>query len=131
MTDATLILVVDDDAGVREFLRRSIEIMGYRAADAGDAVSALRVLEASEVGLVLCDISMPGKDGVWLVDQILTRFPGVPVALATGLVEMDPRITLQPGVVGYITKPFTIEPLADLIKSAERWRRRHRKSDTD
>src|SRR3546814_14789563 len=62
-----------------------------------------------EVSLALVDVRMPGHDGVWLVDQVVTRFPDTPVALATGLLEMDPQVKLRPGVVGYVIKPFTCQ----------------------
>ena len=126
MSAAPLILVVDDDRSVRELLRRGIEVMGYQVADAPDAISAIRMLERHDVALVLCDMSMPGNDGVWLVDQIAVKFPGVPVVLATGLVDLDPRTLIQSCVVGHITKPFSFEPLAGLIKTAEAWRAKHR-----
>ena len=113
------ILVVDDDAGVRGLLRRVIGDMGYQVAEAGDALSALEVLESSEVGLALVDIRMPGRDGVWLVDQIVTRYPATPVVVATGLLEMDPHVTLRAGVVGYVVKPFKRADLAEVIRAAE------------
>ena len=112
------ILVVDDDAGVRGLLRRVIGDMGYRVTEAEDAISALEVLEQNDVSLALVDVRMPGYDGVWLVDQIVTRFPGTPVALATGLMEMDPHVTLRAGVVGYVVKPFQRTALADVIRAA-------------
>ena len=112
------ILVVDDDIGVRALLRRVIGDMGYRVVEAADALSALEILDKGNVSLALCDVRMPGRDGVWLVDQILTRFPGVPVALATGLMEMDPHVTLRSGVVGYVVKPFKRADLADVIRAA-------------
>jgi CheY-like chemotaxis protein len=123
---APLILVVDDDRSVRDLLRRGIEAMGYQVLDAADAYAALRILEQRDVALVLCDMSMPGNDGVWLVDQISLKFPAVPVVLATGLVDIDPRTIIRPCVVGHITKPFTFEPLAGLIKAAEEWRAKRR-----
>jgi CheY-like chemotaxis protein len=112
------ILVVDDDAGVRSVLRKVIESMGHEVLEAGDSLSALDVLSRGQIGLALCDIRMPGRDGVWLVDQILTRFPSTPVALATGLMEMDPHVTLRQGVVGYVTKPFKRQEIADVIRLA-------------
>jgi two-component system response regulator GlrR len=122
------ILVVDDDANVRTLLRRAIEHMGHQVVEASDAPSAIALLERQKVDLVLCDVRMPGLDGVWLLDQIVTRFPDIPVALATGMTEMDPRVTLRRGVVGYLTKPFRLEPLRLLIEkvdekqaSGQRW----------
>jgi CheY-like chemotaxis protein len=112
------ILVVDDDIGVRALLRKVIGDMGYHVVEAGDALSALEMLEKGNVSLALCDVRMPGRDGVWLVDQILTRFPGTPVALATGLMEMDPHVTLRSGVIGYVVKPFKRADLADVIRTA-------------
>ena len=112
------ILVVDDDAGIRGLLRRVIGDMGYHVVEAGDALTALDVLESSAVSLAFVDIRMPGRDGVWLVEQIVTRHPGTPVAVATGLSEMDPAITLRAGVVGYVVKPFNRSDLADVIKAA-------------
>jgi CheY-like chemotaxis protein len=112
------ILVVDDDAGVRGLLRRVIGDMGYRVIEAADALSALEVLEHQEVTLALVDIRMPGRDGVWLVDQILARHSKTPVALATGLSEMDPHVTLRAGVVGYVVKPFKRADLAKVIRAA-------------
>jgi CheY-like chemotaxis protein len=70
------------------------------------------------VDLALCDVLMPGHDGIWLTNQILSRHPGVPVALATGLMEMDPTVTLRPGVVGYIVKPFKRQAVAALLTAA-------------
>jgi DNA-binding NtrC family response regulator len=111
MSSPKLILVVDDDENIRALLRRAVEHMGHTVLDAPNATAAIDVLERNTVHLVLCDMRMPGHDGVWLVDQIVTRFPGVPVALATGVTEMDPRVTLRPGVIGYLTKPFELKPL--------------------
>jgi CheY-like chemotaxis protein len=112
------ILVVDDDDGVRRVLRRVLEGMGHRVEEATCALDALEVLKTAPVDLALCDVLMPGHDGVWLTEQILARHPGVPVALATGLMEMDPTVTLRPGVVGYIVKPFQGQPIADLLRTA-------------
>ncbi len=112
------ILIVDDDDGVRTLLRRVIEDIGHTVVEAADAMSALDVLQTTKVGLALCDIRMPGRDGVWLMDQILSRFPGTPVALATGLLEMDPAVTLRRGVVGYIVKPFNRAAVVELLRVA-------------
>jgi DNA-binding NtrC family response regulator len=112
------ILIVDDDEGIRRLLRQIITGMGYEVVEAEGAIEALELLERVEIGLALCDIRMPGRDGVWLMDQILTRFPGTPIALATGLTEMDPAVTLRAGVIGYVVKPFDRRALAEVIRVA-------------
>jgi CheY-like chemotaxis protein len=112
------ILVVDDDDGIRAILRRVLESLGHRVEEAACAVDALELLDRTPVDLALCDVLMPGHDGVWLTDQILARHPGVPVALATGLMEMDPAVTLRPGVVGYLVKPFRRHSIIELLRVA-------------
>jgi CheY-like chemotaxis protein len=112
------ILVVDDDEGIRTVLRRVLEELGHSVQEAACAEDALEVLKAGRIDMALCDVLMPGHDGVWLTDQILSHHPGIPVALATGLVEMDPSVTLQPGVVGYLVKPFRRQAIADLLHAA-------------
>lgn len=112
------ILVVDDDFGVRQLLRRVLEGLGHVVEEASGAIEALDVLKTRSVDLALCDVLMPGHDGIWLTDQILTRHPQVPVALATGLIEMDPAVTLRAGVVGYIVKPFQRAALVELLRVA-------------
>lgn len=117
MSTKTL-LVVDDDPGVRNLLNRVLHSLGHHVVEAADALSALEVLASTKVDLALVDVRMPGHDGVWLTDQIISRFPQVPVALATGLTEMDPSVTLRPGVVGYVVKPFRRSELAELVNRA-------------
>jgi response regulator of citrate/malate metabolism len=59
-----------------------------------------------------------------LLDQVRRLFPETATVLATGLTEMDPMVTLRPGVVGYIVKPFNREDLAQVIKRGMAERRR-------
>jgi CheY-like chemotaxis protein len=112
------ILVVDDDDGVRALLHRVIDGLGHRVLDASSALEALDVLKTERVDLALCDVMMPERDGIWLMEQIFSRHAGTPVALATGLMEMDPAVTLRPGVVGYIVKPFRYAAIVALLKDA-------------
>ena len=107
--------VVDDDEGVRKVLSRWISDMGYGVKIAADADSGLEMIRDNAIDVVLCDIRMPGHDGLWLLDQICRFYPETAVALATGLMEMDPMVTLRPGVVGYIVKPFNRDDVSKVI----------------
>ena len=119
-----LVLVVDDDEGVRRVLSRWAAEMGYTVHAAADADSALDMMREHPVDVALVDVRMPGHDGIWLIDQVRKLFPETAMVLATGLLEMDPIVTLRPGVVGYIVKPFTREDLAKVIKRGIAERRR-------
>ena len=110
------ILVVDDDDGVRKVLTRWVTEMGYAVFAAGDALTALDLMRQYPVDVALCDIRMPGHDGIWLIEQIGRIHPDVAIVLATGLMEMDPMVTLRPGVVGYVVKPFNREELSRVVK---------------
>jgi DNA-binding NtrC family response regulator len=119
-----LVLVVDDDEGVRRVLSRWAADMGYTVHAAADADSALDTMREHQVDVALVDVRMPGHDGIWLIDQMRRLFPETAVVLATGLLEMDPMVTLRPGVVGYVVKPFNREDLTQVIKRGMLERRR-------
>ncbi len=113
---AGTILVVDDDEGVRKLLARWVADMGHTVKVAPDADTALKIMRACPIDVALCDIRMPGHDGIWLLDQVRRLYPSIAVVLATGLLEMDPMVTLRAGVVGYIVKPFNREDLDKVVK---------------
>src|SRR5262245_40107214 len=119
-----LVLVVDDDEGVRRVLSRWAADMGYTVQAAADADSALDIMREHSVDVALVDVRMPGHDGIWLIDQDGRLFPETAVVLATGLLEMDPMVTLRPGVVGYVVKPFNRDDLIEVIKRGMLERRR-------
>lgn len=110
------VLIVDDDDGVRRVLTRWITDLGYQIVVATDAESALDALRRTPVDVALCDVKMPGRDGIWLVEQMRRAFPSTSIVMATGLPELDPMVTLRPGVVGYIVKPFTRSELDAVIQ---------------
>lgn len=112
------ILVVDDEDGVRRLMTHWINALGYTAKSAGDAAEALLVLGSTKVDVAVCDIRMPGNDGVWLIDQVRRDHPTTAVIIATGLPDMAPTVTLQSGVAGYLIKPFERQDLATVINHA-------------
>ncbi len=118
------VLVVDDDEGVRKVLTRWVTDMGYAVKAAESADQALEMMREGDVDVALCDVRMPGHDGIWLLDQMRRFHPDIASVLATGLLEMDPMVTLRPGVVGYIVKPFTREDLEKVVKRGMAERKR-------
>jgi DNA-binding NtrC family response regulator len=115
------VLVVDDQPPVREFLVRWLGPAGYETAQAPDAEAALSLLAERSFDVVLCDVQMPGRGGLWLVDQLRDKFPGVAIVLATGDSTVPPVVSMQSGVVDYVVKPFVRERVLDAVSRAVEW----------
>src|ERR1700704_182630 len=83
------VLLVDDDPAVRNFLKRCLEGGGYITKQAGSAAEALDMIVAEAPSLVLCDIRMPGEDGLWLAERLHVRWPLIPVIMATAIDDLE------------------------------------------
>jgi CheY-like chemotaxis protein len=116
-----VVLIVDDESKVRELLRRWLEKAGYQTLEASDAASALETLSAHAAGVVLCDVHMPGQDGLRLAQQIREQHPTIAIVFATGVAALPPADTLRDGVVAYVLKPFDQAPLLDAVERAVQW----------
>jgi CheY-like chemotaxis protein len=118
------VLVVEDDAAVRQLLVRWIErIHDGPVVSAADGETALDVLAAGNVAVAFCDQTLPGQGGDWLLQQMRERFPTVAIILATGNAALPERVALQPGVVGYLVKPFEGELVTQVLSDALLWHR--------
>jgi len=115
------ILVVDDDAALRELITLRLEANGFRieAVDSGEA--ALAQLALSRPDAVLTDMQMAGMDGMALFRAIHARDPALPVIVLTahGTIP-DAVAATQQGLFGYLTKPYDAPTLVDLLKRATR-----------
>jgi putative nucleotidyltransferase with HDIG domain len=118
------VLIVDDEASVRHIMRRWLESRGYTVTVAADAVKALACLSASPTAVALCDLRMPGRDGLWLTDQLRREYPDTAVIIATGVNDVAAAVEgLRQGVVDYLTKPFDRERLFDAVSRGVEWHR--------
>lgn len=84
------ILVVDDDEGVRDYLRSILEREGYEVADAVDGESAVERFRESSADLIITDIIMPGKEGIELILDIRKDHPNVPIIAISGGGRISP-----------------------------------------
>src|ERR1035441_8696696 len=75
------ILVIDDEASIRESLEVLLSLEGYSATMAGDGEEGLRMIEANNYDLVLLDLALPGQSGLELLPQIKERQPELPVIM--------------------------------------------------
>ena len=121
--DPHTVLVVDDEVLMREVLVRWLRAAGYVATEAADASTALALVASERFDVVLVDVEMPGRDGLWLVGRLRELFPNVAIVLATASDNIPPAISMQEGVVEYLLKPFELERVVAAIERAVEWRR--------
>lgn len=100
------LLLVDDDAQLRELLSLYFVKEGFRIEEAADGVEAIRKAEQTKPNLILLDIMMPVLDGIEVCQQI-RKFSRVPIIMLTSRNEDDDRVLgLEMGADDYISKPF-------------------------
>jgi len=109
---------VDDEETICTVLARMLAPLGYPVDVALDAESALDVMREHRADVALIDIRMPGRDGIWLIERIQKAYPATAIVIVTGITDLDPRLTLRPGVVRYLTKPFDGEKVREAVKEA-------------
>jgi CheY-like chemotaxis protein len=116
-TASSQVLVVDDEAVVREFLSRCLERGGYTVREAGSAAEALDVMAGIPAATVLCDIRMPGQDGLWLAERIRTRWPRTAIVMVTAIDDADSvRQSRRIGASAYLNKPIMPEQLLEVMR---------------
>lgn len=116
-----IVLVVDDESQIRDLLARWIGAAGYEVRQAATAAAALEDMQDAVADAVLCDVMMPGENGLWLAGKIRAQFPATAVVLVTADRTVSPQISMQPGVVAYLAKPFARDHVLDAVKRAVEW----------
>jgi len=123
------VLVVDDEAGVRELIARWLRGGGYAVHTASGADEALGRVHDAPPAVALCDIRMPGHDGLWLAQHIRHDAPDTAVIMATGVQEVGSAVTsLRQGVIDYLTKPFGRDRLRESVLRGVEWHQAARES---
>ena len=113
-----VVLVVDDDAGVRESFRLTLEDH-YDVVDVPDGLRALDAVRASQVDLVLLDIRLPEMDGIEVLERIKAIDEGVEVVLVTAVRTVRTAVAaMKLGAFDYLTKPFEEDELLAVIARA-------------
>lgn len=113
------ILVVDDEPAVRRLLTRWLEGWGCQVKQAGTATEALALMETEAASIMLCDVKMPDRDGLWLVEQVRPRWPKTAVVMATGVDDFQTVTrSRRDGAVDYLTKPFGRELVRQALRRA-------------
>src|SRR5437879_12225517 len=113
------VLVVDDEESIRKLLMRWLAGWGYQSKEAANADDAIEQMTAEPAVIMLCDVMMPVHDGVWLAEQVRTRWPGTAVIMASSAQDMETVMRMRKqGAVDYVTKPFGREMLRQALQRA-------------
>src|SRR5271168_3531572 len=111
------VLVVEDDAALREALVDTLRAAGIAALAAHDAECALRLLASEDIGLVISDVQMPGANGYQLLSSIKRLRPYLPVVLMTAYGTVAQAVAaMRDGATDYIVKPFDAQALIDMAQ---------------
>ena len=101
------VLIVDDEVGLQEVINDFVVLKGFTSKTASSAQEALAILETCTPYLIICDISMPGMNGLELMEKVKDSGLKSAVVMLTAHEESDKIIrAVQLGCVDYMTKPF-------------------------
>ncbi len=112
MAEQFRILVIDDDPGIREYLRALASRQGYRVFAAADGEEALETLEETLPHIVTLDAVLPGMDGLETLRRLKQRMPEVPVIMLSGHGQARTIVeAMRLGATDFLRKPFEVEEL--------------------
>jgi len=113
------VLVVDDEADIRELLAMTLSRMGLETDCAGTATEALALLGRNEYELCLTDMRLPDGDGLAVLDYVSRHQPNMPVAVITAYGSAENAVAaLKAGAFDYLAKPVSLNQLRTLVRSA-------------
>jgi two-component system KDP operon response regulator KdpE len=115
------VLVVEDDAGIRQSLFETLTALGFVIGEASDGEEALLRLRMISYDAVLLDINMPGMGGIEACRRICQDYPRLPIIMLTVRDGEDDKVeALDAGADDYVTKPFQIRELTARLRAAIR-----------
>ena len=117
LKDAKTILIVDDEAPIRDILVYNLEKEGYKTIEASDGITAVDIALEKKPDLILLDVMLPKLDGLSVCKRIKNSL-NVPILMLTAKDnEVDKIVGLELGADDYITKPFSVRELVARVKA--------------
>jgi len=115
------VLIVEDDQGIQDMLKYSLEPEGYKLYQAYTVKEAWQLIESKSLDLVLLDWMLPDNSGIDLLHRIRKYYSALPVIMVTARSEEEDRVLgLDVGADDYITKPFAVRELKSRIQAVLR-----------
>ncbi|MGH8700481.1 MAG: sigma-54-dependent transcriptional regulator [Burkholderiales bacterium] len=119
MSAKSQVLVVDDEADIRELLGMTLARMGLEAHCAASTAEAYALLDKNRYDLCLTDMRLPDGDGLAVVDYVVKRHPNLPVAVITAYGSAENAVAaLKAGAFDYVSKPLQLHQLRTLVQQA-------------
>ena len=116
-----LILVIEDDAPLMQALAETVGQLGYDATLADTAADAVTLAEVAPPDAILLDVGVPDVPGTPTFDRLRSLRPDVPIIMVTkGTNEAVAQATLKRGAFDYVTTPFNVPHLSEVLRAAVR-----------
>ncbi|MGI8412505.1 MAG: response regulator transcription factor [Solirubrobacteraceae bacterium] len=113
-----LILVIEDEPGIVDFLQRGLGAHGFEVCTALDGVTGIERALNESVDLVVLDMMLPGRSGAEVLAAVRDAKPALPVIVLTARSEIEHRVAgLDAGAVDYLVKPFSLSELAARVRA--------------
>ena len=115
---ATEIVMIEDEPGIGDFVKRGLGARGFQVSCALDGDSGLECALGDGVALVLLDLMLPGRPGLEVLSELVERRPGLPVIVLTARGQLEDRVEgLNAGAADYLVKPFMLAELEARIRA--------------
>ena len=124
--ESKTVLVVEDEADIRRFARRLLELEGYNVLEAANGNECLRLIrQTHNLSMILLDLRLPGLDGWAVMDEMKkdTKLSKIPVIVfSAAAAEWQRKKALSKGAVGYLVKPLDAVSLREAVAATTHWK---------
>ena len=112
------VLVVEDEPGIVDFVRRGLEAAGFSVRTAQDGIEGERLALKDQFDLVVLDLMLPGRAGLEILGSLRRERPALPVIVLTARGKIEDRVAgLDAGAVDYLSKPFSLAELVARVRA--------------
>ncbi len=117
-TASQAVLLIEDEPGIVDFVRRSLDAEGFSVEAALDGIEGERLALTGRFDAIVLDLMLPGRDGLEILEAVHRATPSVPVIVLTARGEIEDRVAgLDAGAADYLVKPFSIAELVARVRA--------------
>jgi len=121
---AGAVLIIDDEAEIRESLQTLLELEGFAVETAATGEAGLQRIGEHPFDLILLDLTLPGRNGMEILEEIRSHETGLPVIMITAFGTVENAVSaMRGGATNFVQKPWDNEKLLADVRAAVGWRR--------